>query len=267
VPGGPDGAAPKKGLALTSMILGIVAVVLCLVPIINNLAFVIALVGLVVGIIALVQISKGKQQGKGMGIAGLVMAVVAIIGVILSQLFYASVLDDVSDAIDDAQQQIEQEVDQPADDLADDTTADDTTGDDAAADAPAADGMTVGFDEVFLYEDGLQITVGAPTAYTPGEYAFGLEGGANYIVMNVTILNGTTENFDPTLFYATASSAGTEATEIYDTALSDARPATAVLPGASVTFPIAFAVADPAQLVLEVDPTIWLYESLIVTNG
>jgi hypothetical protein len=40
-----------------------------------------------------------------------------------------------------------------------------------------------------------------------------------------------------------------------------------VLPGASVTFPIAFAVADPAQLVLEVDPTIWLYESLIVTNG
>jgi hypothetical protein len=266
VPGGPDVGAPKKGLALTSMILGIVAVVLCLVPIINTLAFVIALAAAVVGIIALVQIGKGKQQGKGMGIAGIIMAVVAIIGVIVSQLFYVKVLDDVSDAIDDAQTQIEQEAEQPADDPVEDTTADDATGD-PAAEVPATDEMTIGFDEVFLYEDGLQITVGAPTPYAPDEYAAGLEGGPNYVVMNVTIVNGTTENFDPVLFYATASSAGTEATEIYDTALMDARPSTAVLPGASVSFPMAFAVADPAQLVVEVEPTVWLYESLVVTNG
>jgi hypothetical protein len=263
VPGGPVGAAPKKGLALTSMILGIVAVVLCLVPFIINLAFVIALAGLVVGIIALVQIGKGKQQGKGMGIAGIIMAVVAIVGVIVSQIFYTAVLDEVSDALDDASQQIEQEVDQPADD----TAADDPAADDAADDAAVVDDMTIGFDEIFLYEDGLEITVGAPQPYTPGEYAVGLEGGPSYIVMNVTIVNGSTENYDPILFYSTASSAGTEATEIYDSVTLDSRPSTAVLPGASISFPLAYAVADPAQLVIEIEPSMFVYESLVVTNG
>jgi hypothetical protein len=264
-PGPGAGApAPKKGFAVTALVLGIVAVVLCLVPIINNLSFVLALVALVFGVLALVGISKGKQTGKGMAITSLVLAVVAIVGVIASQAFYTSVLDEVADAIDETQVVEEQPVDDAA--AADDAVADDAAAD-PAGDAAAAAGSTIGFDQPFLYEDGLEVTVGAPQPYEPSEWAAGTEGGTSYVVMTVTIVNGSAENFDPAIFYVTASSAGTEATQIYDTDGLGSTPSTAVLPGGSVSFPIAFALNDPAQIVLEVEPSMFTYESFIVTNG
>lgn len=91
-----------SGLAVSSLILGIIALLLSLIPIVNNFAFVLAIVGGILGIIALV-----KKQKKVMSIISLVLAGVAIILVLASQAFYGKVVDDMIDIFEDFSQDID----------------------------------------------------------------------------------------------------------------------------------------------------------------
>ncbi|MGY1651874.1 DUF4190 domain-containing protein [Geodermatophilus sp. SYSU D01119] len=88
------------GLAVASMVLGIIALLLSWVPIINNVAAVVAVVGLALGIPALLRARRGTHRGKGLAITGLVTSVIAIAVVIATQAFYASVIDEVADSLD-----------------------------------------------------------------------------------------------------------------------------------------------------------------------
>jgi hypothetical protein len=101
--GPPAGLPPKKGagLAIASMVLGILALLLSWIPIINNLAAILALVGLGLGIPALIRARRGTHGGTGMAITGLVTSVLAIVLVIVTQLFFAKVIDEVDRAIDE----------------------------------------------------------------------------------------------------------------------------------------------------------------------
>ena len=90
---------PKSGLAIAAMVIGIIAAVLSPLPIINNLAFIIAAVALVLGIIAFVGIRKKGLGGKGMAIAGIVLGVVSLVVVLGTQAMYGAALDSVSEAI------------------------------------------------------------------------------------------------------------------------------------------------------------------------
>ncbi|WP_051298741.1 DUF4190 domain-containing protein [Arthrobacter castelli] len=75
------GPQPSKGMAITSLVFGIVAVVLCLIPFVGFISIVGGLVAVVLGIIALVK----KKPGRGMSIAGIIMgAVGAVIAVIIT---------------------------------------------------------------------------------------------------------------------------------------------------------------------------------------
>ncbi|WP_402464163.1 DUF4190 domain-containing protein [Isoptericola aurantiacus] len=92
--------ARSNGLAVAGFVTGLVSLVLCLVPILNNLVFLTALVGLVLAIVGLVKTRRGAPR-RGLAIAGIVLSVLAGIGVLASQAFYSSVLDDVSESLDD----------------------------------------------------------------------------------------------------------------------------------------------------------------------
>ncbi len=98
----PPQTPPQKGagLAIASMVLGIIALLLCWIPVINNLAAVLAVVGLGLGIPALLRARRGASGGKGLAITGLVTSVLAIVLVIATQVFYASVLDEVERSLD-----------------------------------------------------------------------------------------------------------------------------------------------------------------------
>lgn len=105
VPGTPAPTTPPpsgrgNGLAVAGFVVALVALLLSLIPIVNNGAFVLALVGLVLAIVGLVKARRGAPR-QGMAIAGIVLAVVSGAAVLASQAFYSSVLDDVSDALDD----------------------------------------------------------------------------------------------------------------------------------------------------------------------
>ena len=80
-------------MAVASLVLGIVALVTSILPIINNLSFLLAILGIVFAIIGLVGISKGKKSGKGLGIAGLVLSVIAFILVLVMQSAFSAALD------------------------------------------------------------------------------------------------------------------------------------------------------------------------------
>jgi hypothetical protein len=92
----PPPVPPKKGagLAIASMVLGIVALLLSWIPIVNNLAAVLAVVGLGLGIPALLRARRGSHGGKGLAITGLVTSVLAIALVIVTQLFFLRVIDE-----------------------------------------------------------------------------------------------------------------------------------------------------------------------------
>lgn len=94
---------PVSGLAVAGLVLGIVALATSFLPIINNISFFIALVGIVLSIIGIVGIRKGKNSGMGMGVAGLVLSIVACVAVLGSQAFYTASIDS---AVDEANQQL-----------------------------------------------------------------------------------------------------------------------------------------------------------------
>ncbi|MBN1091893.1 DUF4190 and DUF4352 domain-containing protein [Blastococcus sp. TML/M2B] len=99
----PPPYAPTKkgaGLAIASMVLGIIALIFSWIPIINNLAAVLALVGLGLGIPALLRARKGTHHGFGFAVAGLVTSVLAFAIVLATQAFYSEVLDDVAEDLD-----------------------------------------------------------------------------------------------------------------------------------------------------------------------
>ncbi|SEK84603.1 hypothetical protein SAMN04515665_105215 [Blastococcus sp. DSM 46786] len=99
---------PKKGagLAIASMVLGIIALLLSWVPIVNNVAAVIALVGLGLGIPALLRARRGTHGGTGMAITGLITSVLAVVVVFATQAFYAEVIDGVQEELDRAGDEI-----------------------------------------------------------------------------------------------------------------------------------------------------------------
>jgi len=110
------------------------------------------------------------------------------------------------------------------------------------------------FGETFTYEDGLSVTVGAPEPYTPSEYA--AKGNEpSFLRFQITVVNGTAENYDPALFYVTMQSGNVESQEVYDSENGiNGSPTTAILPGREGTWPVVFGVMDPADLVMQVKP-------------
>ena len=84
---------PRSAMAVASLVLGIVALVTSILPIINNLSFLLAILGIVFAIVGLVGVSKGKKSGKGLGVAGLVLSVIAFILVLVMQSAFSAALD------------------------------------------------------------------------------------------------------------------------------------------------------------------------------
>lgn len=68
----------RRGLAVASLVLGIVSLCLIWVPFVNFLGMIGCVVGLVLGILAL------KSSGKGLAIAGVILSALSLVIVVLS---------------------------------------------------------------------------------------------------------------------------------------------------------------------------------------
>lgn len=87
---------PRSVGAIIGLIVGIVALLGSWVPIFNNFAFILALVGLVFSIVGLVGVLRGKKSGKGLSIAAVIVCVLSCAVVLGTQSMFSAVLDAAS---------------------------------------------------------------------------------------------------------------------------------------------------------------------------
>ena len=93
----------KKGtsaMAIAGLVLGIIAAVSSWVPIVNNLSFVIGIIGLVLAAVGLIGTVRGKRSGKGLAIAAVVVNVVALAVVLASQSAMSAAIDEATSSPD-----------------------------------------------------------------------------------------------------------------------------------------------------------------------
>ena len=85
--------APANGMAIASLVLGIVSVLIVWIPIVGILGTIMALIGLVLGILALKKIG-----GRGMAIGGIVCAGVSLVITALYMVGFAAILSAAANA-------------------------------------------------------------------------------------------------------------------------------------------------------------------------
>ena len=85
----------KSGFATAGLVLGIIGMCTSFIPIVNNLSFVIALIGISFGIVSLL-----KKASKGQAIAGIIICVLAIVITINSQQALSDSFETISDDLD-----------------------------------------------------------------------------------------------------------------------------------------------------------------------
>jgi len=93
-------AASTNGLAIAALVVGIIALLLCWIPIVNNVIFFIGLVGLGLAIPAYV-VGRKRGSGTGMAVAAGVVSVLSMAGVIATQALYVETIEDVGEAFED----------------------------------------------------------------------------------------------------------------------------------------------------------------------
>lgn len=242
-----DVTTPKRKahpVAVTALVIAAVGFIFACMPGALIVGWVLLPIAFVLSLVAF--FLKGK---KWPAITALIASIVGtIIGVIV---FFAVVATSFDNAFGGTEGHVA-----PA---ATDTPA---AADDAAVAVPA----NPGFGETYTYEDGVTITVSAPAAYTPTEYAAGADQ-ANNVTFTFTITNGSKENLDA-FTYPQITSGGVEASMIFDNndAVSGSAPSSTVLPGQSLTWTSAYSVADLNKLQVEVSPASFAYDDAIFTN-
>lgn len=189
----PAPAPPQKGsgLAIAALILGIFTLVICLIPVVNNLAYVTGLVAIVLGFLG----RRGVRPGKGMALAGIITGVLGVIGAIVSTILYVSVLNGVSDALDEAAKPVSgASASSSSTDSPDDQT---TPADDQTSDGPST--FKVG-ETASITQNGsegatIKVTKVEVSKKSLGQYGSKPENGA-FKVITVAAANSGDESFD-----------------------------------------------------------------------
>lgn len=85
----------------------------------------------------------------------------------------------------------------------------------AFSEAEAPDG-TMPFGATFAWDDGVQLTVGHPKAFTPSRAAAGTEGFKAFVVYDVTVKNGTGKPLDSIVLSSRATAGDRQSTRVFD---------------------------------------------------
>ncbi|MFW6772640.1 DUF4190 domain-containing protein [Nocardioides sp. CPCC 205120] len=200
-PGGYDGGRPpapqSSGMAVAALVLGIVAVALCWVPIINNVAAVIAVVAIVLGLVAARRAKKGRSGGLSRARAGWILGLVAFIGVLATQAFYSAVLDEVGD-------EIEQSVEEAEDELDGDSAVSEDDADQLSSAEEGDDVLTLGQTaRVGEYDVTVTAVDGAADDAVAGANQFNQPPAGRYVLASLDVTYLGDEEGDPWLDLST----------------------------------------------------------------
>lgn len=210
----------RSGLAIAGLVLGIIALLTSLLPIINNMSFFVALVGAVLAIIGLVACMRGKRAGKGLAIAAVAVNVISIVAVIASQGMYSAAIDD---AMNGPQAVQESQDEDAAEDDASESKPDDSADEKKLAvgsSVELSNGMTVSVDEIvpgLTNYDGATLTGVRVTYVNNSDEALSFNSydwkgeSANGVQSDATYYSEATEE----LSYGDLSAGGTVSGYVY----------------------------------------------------
>lgn len=85
------GEKPRTGMAIASLVLGILALLTCWFPIVSYAAVVMALLAVIFGVVGV-----RRTSGRGMAIAGLVLGGIALVAAVLFSIFYTGIFIDAT---------------------------------------------------------------------------------------------------------------------------------------------------------------------------
>lgn len=89
----PESNLSLSVMGIASLIIGIIALLLSAIPIVNNASFFLALLGIIFWIIGAVGVFKGKKRNKLIIILAIIFNVLAIVVCLCTQSFYGSAWD------------------------------------------------------------------------------------------------------------------------------------------------------------------------------
>lgn len=117
------------------------------------------------------------------------------------------------------------------------------------------------------FSGGIQTTITTPVAFKPSDTASGTDTFKSFVEFTVKVRNTGTASYDPTLYTTSVSSGGVEAVQVIDIMVGlGLPPQTAVLPGKTIEFKVAYGVKDPADLTVQLSPG-FQYDSVTFTAG
>ena len=209
-------------LAIVGLVLAIIALLVSFVPIVNNGAFVLGLVGAVFAIVGIVQTGKGKRRGRGTAVAGLIVAVLALVIVLVTQSMYSAAIDSVTNGA------------QPTD-ASSSSAAPAASTDAASSSASSADYSNMAVGQAVDLDNGLSVSVDKVEA--------GLSNydGSKVTQVTVTYKNNGSSNASFNAFDWKASDAnGAQRDETYYASQENALNSGTLSAGGTVTGTVAF---------------------------
>jgi hypothetical protein len=236
---------PRKGsgLAISALVLGIIALFLCWLPIVNNFAAILAVVGLALGVPALISARRGRRTGSGLAIASVILSALALVGVLSTQALYSSVIDDVTNDLSNSV---------PSKPSSSDPTGDAESSAAAEADASAAAAAVLSLGQPGELTE-YTVTVDSVTPngndIVAAENQFNSPPAGQYVLVGITVTYKGADEGDPWLDLSTEF-IGTDARK-YDTS-----SCSAVIPDEVSDLPTLLAGGTATyQVCMDVPPT------------
>lgn len=237
-----------SGLAVASLVLGILAAISSFVPIVNNASFFIALVGVVLAIAGLVTLKKNEKSGKGIAIAGLVLGIVSIVIVLATQSFYGAVLDEASNSLTSSTQSTE-------------TTA--STDNNAESVTSSSDNTSNSNGES---ESATETTKRYGVTIDSCEFSTDYEGNKAAVVTYTFTNNSDDATSFTVAVLDKAFQNGVELESAYGTNWDSSNSLKDIKPGASIQVQAAFVLDDASDITIEVEDWLtWSSDKLIAT--
>ena len=168
-----------SAMAITSLVLGIVGLMLAASPVFNLLAYIPCVLAIVFGIISIVVANGIKRRGRPLGIAGTALGLVGCAAVIVVNLTYGAFTWNMAFA------------------SAGDTF--DTVDTSAAGGAAGTPEDPLAFGTTVTIGDGFVVQVGVPTEFTPTDTTYIDPGQVYFWSVDVNATNSGTETYDGAL--------------------------------------------------------------------
>lgn len=231
----PSGVVPMSGMAVTALVLGIIALLAAFIPFVNVVSFIAGGLAIIFGIIAVVTADGVKRRGRGMGITGLILGavaiLVAIIVIVVTTAFFTAVDDALTVDVDSS----------------------------TAGGAEGTPSDPLPFPSEITLENGLVVNVGTPTTIKPSNTAAVDNKQTYFWAVEVSITNNGAETMN--LFGTSNGFTSTGATcdSLFDSqqfgdqlfALDGSLP-----PGKTVKSTLAFQCPETGDPELELTPDI-----------